>query len=356
MSKREEQIHFFIPNYKKFTTGGNLYHSIVYDILKKRGVNVFLFGNENDFDVIEKSKIKKMIYGLKQTLRIRPKSVIFLTNTAFLHFLLPLFTVSLLKRQKYIILIHHLLCDEKTKFLVSSLEKIFVKSIRYKLTVSESSMKSLLRHGMINNLIPIVNPGLKYTPNYAFKRSIMNPTPRLLFVGNIEKRKSLDTVIKALSRIKRFDFVFNVVGNLIDNDYYNYILRLIADRDLKSKVNFLGKLSNEKLIMHYQKSDLLVFPSLWEGYGMVITEAMANGLPVISSDIPTSLELIKDGTDGLLFKKEDDEDLYRVILKLFETPELFSKISENSIKRSFEFNTWEITSDKIIDFIKNTKS
>jgi len=332
-----------------------MYHSIVYDILNKRGEKVKVFGNEDDFESVEKSKVKKIIYGLKHTLKIPKGSVIFLTNTAFLHFLLPLYTVSFFKRHRYIILIHHLLCEEKAKFLVSFFESIFVKSVKNKLTVSETSTKSLFRNGMIKDLIPMVNPGLEYTPDHSYTREKIKPIPELLFVGNIEKRKSLNTVINALSEIKNFDFKFNVVGNPTESDYYNEVLKLIETGNLMNKVYFLGKLSSDELLEHYRKSDILLFPSLWEGYGMVIAEAMANGLPVISSNIPTSKELINDGTDGLLFKKGDHKDLARCIRKLYNNPELYSKISENSIKRAYEFNTWEITTDKIYEFIKNAK-
>lgn len=355
MNNKGRQIHFFIPYYPNFTTGGNMYHTFVYDILRNRGEKVFVFGNEVRFGLIEKSKTMKIIYGLKNAFRIPPKSIIFLTNTAFLHFLLPLLTVSLLKRQRYIILIHHLLCEEKPKFLVSFFEMIFIKFIKNKLTVSESSKKNLIKHGIIKNGIPIVNPGLEYTPDLSLKRSKMNAIPELFFVGNIEKRKSLETVIKALSRIKKVDFILNVAGNIINVDYYNNILELIDKEKLNGKVNFLGKLSSDKLLKHYRKSDLLIFPSLWEGYGMVIAEAMANGLPVIASDIPTSKELINNGVNGFLFKKEDYEDLSQIITKLFNNPVLYSKISENSIIRALEFNTWEITATQIIDFIKNLK-
>lgn len=354
MSKFENPIYFYIPYYPKFSTGGNLYHSIVYDILRKSGENVFVFGNEDNFESVEKSKIKKIIYGLKHSFKIPNHSIIFLTNTAFLHFLLPLFTVSLFKRHKYVILIHHLLCEEKAKFLVRFFESIFVKSIKKKLTVSKSSMESLLKHRMIKDFIPIVNPGLEYTPDHSYCRRKIKPVPELLFVGNIEKRKSLDSVFKALNGIKNFDFKFNVAGNLTDVDYYNEMVKLIEIGNLSKKVDFLGKLTAYELLEHYRKSDILLFPSLWEGYGMVIAEAMANGLPVISSDIPTSRELIDDGVNGLLFKKEDHQDLAKCIKKLYNDKELYSEISINSIKRALSFNTWETTSIKILEFIKNS--
>ena len=355
MSSKEKQIHFFIPYYPRFTTGGNMYHSIVYDIYRKKEENVFVFGNEDNFESVEKSKIKKIVYGLKHTFRIPSKSVIFLSNTAFLHFLLPLFTVNFFKRHKYVILIHHLLCEENPKFLVSFFESIFVKSIKNKLTVSETTTRSLFKNKLIKDSIPIVNPGLEYNPDYSYKRRKIKPIPELLFVGNIENRKSLDTVIKALFEIRSFDFIFNIAGNLTDVDYYNRILRLIDEKNLTSKVNFLGKLSSEELLLKYRTSDLLLFPSQWEGYGMVITESMANGLPAISSDIPTSRELINNGVDGILFKKGDHEDLARCIRKLYVNPELYSKISENSILRAFEFNTWANTADKIIEFMREVK-
>ncbi len=354
MINPKTQIHFLIPFYPRFTTGGNMYLAKIYEILKQKGENVMVLGADSNFVVAEKSKIKKIAYGFKQAFKIQSESVIVLTNTAFLHFLLPLLTLRIFKKHKYIIIIHHLLRYESPKKAVHFLESIFIRLIRSKITISRTSAESIKHHGLIKNDILIVTPGLDYIPKYGFQKTKISVKPTLLFVGNVEKRKSIATVIKALAEIKEFDFMFNIAGNIVEEDYYQEIKELIYSNNLEGKVKYIGKISTEKLLMHYQNSDIMIFPSLWEGYGMVIAEAMANGLPVISSDIPTSKELIDDGVDGLLFKKGDHQDLARCIKKLYNDKELYSEISINSIKRALSLNTWETASIKILEFIKNS--
>ena len=354
MIKSETQIHFFIPYYPRFTTGGNIYHSKIYEILKQKEENVKVFGDEPNFVIAEKSKIKKIIYGFKHTFKIPNKSVIVLTNTAFLHFLLPLFTVSFYKKHKYVIVIHHLLRFESPKKSVHFLESIFIRLIRNKITVSQTTAENIKQQGLTKNDVLIVTPGLEYIPSYDYKRTNMRQIPQILFVGNIEKRKSITTVINALSEIKEFNYIFNIAGNISEEEYYKEIMELVNNNNLNDKIKHIGKLSSDELLWHYQNSDIMIFPSMWEGYGMVIAEAMANGLPVISSDIPTSKELIDDGVDGLLFKKGNHQELTRCIKKLYNDNELYSRISENSIRRALSFNTWDTTTIKIHEFIKST--
>lgn len=350
-SAKHNEIYFFIPFYPKITTGGNKYHSIIFDYLKKENIRVKVFGSEENIEYIEKSKIKKIFYGIRKSFEIPGNSKIVLTNTAFLHFLIPLVTISRLKRHKYIIVIHHLLVDQDSKKFVKILEKIFVKLIKYKITVSDTTNKRLLELKYIKKSIPIIPPGLEFEPKLKYARENISPIHKLLFIGNIEKRKNLHILINSLKLLPGIKFNLTIIGKKIEEEYYEYIIAIINKMKLADKIDFKENLESSEIKSYYLNSDIMVFPSKWEGYGMVIAEAMAFGLPVIASNIPTSKELINDRINGILFEVGNEKELANSILELFNNNKLYNKISINSIQKVKSLKSWEETSSKFFDII-----
>ncbi len=87
-------------------------------------------------------------------------------------------------------------------------------------------------------------------------------------------------------------------------------------------MKFLGKVSQEDLLAGYDACDMVVLPSVNEGFGLVLSEAMCFGKPLIGSNIGGIPEQIVDGVNGYLFKPTDHEELSQYILSLIEHPEV----------------------------------
>ncbi len=346
--KKLNNIYFFIPFYPQITTGVNKYHSIVFNSLKRINQDVKVFGSDSNMVKIENSKILKIIYGIKYSLKLPGKSIIVLTNTSFLHFLIPVLMLNIFKRHKYFMVIHHLLRDQESKKFVKLFESIFIKLIKNKITVSKSTNDRLKFYKYIKKDIPILPPGLEFLPDIKYLRKRISGVVKLLFVGNIEKRKSLHTLINALKLLMTTEFELTIIGRISEQQYYESILTEIDRNHFKGKTIFKENISPEELRRIYINSDILIFPSEWEGYGMVITEAMSSGLPVIASRIPTSEELIFDKFNGLLFDVNNEKCLSDSILRLIFDKELYTLISKNSIEKSLTLKNWEKTS---IDFL-----
>jgi len=86
-------------------------------------------------------------------------------------------------------------------------------------------------------------------------------------------------------------------------------------------------------------ADLFVLSSLWEGFGNVIVEAMACGLPIIATDCPYGpSEIIEDGVSGLLVPPANSEVLAKAICQVLTNPSLRKKLTENGLRRAKDFD------------------
>lgn len=121
---------------------------------------------------------------------------------------------------------------------------------------------------------------------------------QLLFVGNDFYGKGLDLLITALSGLCEYDWSLKIIGENKDKQSF---LRLINHYGIVDRVDFLGILPNSEVITEIAKSDLVVLPSRWDGWGAVVNESLMNGVPVICSDMCGAAALIQNRYLGEVF-------------------------------------------------------
>ncbi|MEM2963175.1 MAG: glycosyltransferase family 4 protein [Candidatus Anstonellales archaeon] len=139
----------------------------------------------------------------------------------------------------------------------------------------------------------IFKPSTKSRILIRKKYSIPANIPILLFCGHEFKRKGLAQLITALAKVKR-DWRLIVIGG-DKKDYYENLAR---KHKILDKILFLGFVKS--LADVFNGSDVFVFPTTYEPYGMVITEALSSGLPVVTSKIAGAAELMTHGKEGFL--------------------------------------------------------
>jgi glycosyltransferase involved in cell wall biosynthesis len=153
---------------------------------------------------------------------------------------------------------------------------------------------------------------------------------QLLFVGRLRVEKGLLVLLKALDLLLRErsqgdgavpPLHLNIFGTG-DQVYVDELHAFLREKDLAQFVTFHGRISQDELIGYYDRSHLILVPSLWqEPFGLVIAEAMARGLPVIASQVGGPAEILTHGVDGLLVKPGDEGALAIAIRQLLENPE-----------------------------------
>jgi glycosyltransferase involved in cell wall biosynthesis len=147
--------------------------------------------------------------------------------------------------------------------------------------------------------------------------------PWLLFVGQLTQRKGYDLAVRALPTIAaHHPGASLLVVSGINQQQRDHLLTLARQAGVEQRIHLLGYLPDEALINLYRASDVLLFPTRYEGFGLPLLEAMAAECPVISSDIPVVREIVSHGENGLLVPYNDAAALARAVLLLLSQPAL----------------------------------
>ncbi|MEW5960323.1 MAG: glycosyltransferase [Chloroflexota bacterium] len=165
----------------------------------------------------------------------------------------------------------------------------------------------------------------------------------ILFVGRIQPLKGIDTLIRALALIKKQEpeLVKNVCVCIIggdpnqDSDYEKSELArlksLQAQLELGDLVAFSGARDQDSLIYYYSAAEMVVMPSHYESFGMVVLEAMACGAPVIASDVGGLSFNIEDGYNGYLVPGRNPQAMADKIILLLKYRVLRDQLAEQAL-------------------------
>ena len=234
----------------------------------------------------------------------------------------------------------------KKRVLTSSLIPSVARGARMILTPSESTRRDVVR-------LLRVDPGrvrvIPYAASPAFRPTVAPPetlealgvrAPYFLYVGTLEPRKNLARTLRAFASVA--DSLpgcrFVIVGQR--GWRYAEVLRVAEDPALRGRVDFLGYLPEERLPALYAHALALVYPSLYEGFGLPVVEAMACGTPVLTSR-SSSLAEIGEGA-ALLADPSDEKALADALQALGTDAALREKLRTLGLARARTFS-WERT-------------
>lgn len=164
----------------------------------------------------------------------------------------------------------------------------------------------------------------------------------LLYIGTIEFRKGLHLLIEAMTKAKHLrpdlPLRLTIVGKCLDDGYKQQLENRIATEALD--VTFSGYLSDEELRDIKKQADIFAFPSLLEGYGLVICEAMVEGMPVVCFDNSAMPYTVRDGENGRLIKNCDTDKYAEALVEISTDRELRNSLSKGALKTAETFMTF----------------
>lgn len=164
---------------------------------------------------------------------------------------------------------------------------------------------------------------------------------KVLFVGRLDRQKGLYEFLIALKNIAsalNYNVKFTIIGEPVRNDNPQ-LLRLLETTPKHIRIEHLGWIKNDDLDNHYQIADFIVVPSLWEGFGLIVAEALRNGKPVLASNVGSLPHMINDKT-GWLFDIKNPNSLENT-LKTVINEQLYKKISADDCVTHFFQNFHE---------------
>ena len=149
--------------------------------------------------------------------------------------------------------------------------------------------------------------------------------------------KGLDYLLKALSDLAEVysDISLSIIG---EQKKGGHTERLIKKLNLEKRVNFFSNLTQEDLRKTYCEAELAIIPSLYEGFGFAAIEAMACGVPLISSSGGALPEVIKD--TGIIIPPKNVEEIYNSIDFLFSSPHIAKDLAEKGLQRANSKFSW----------------
>jgi glycosyltransferase involved in cell wall biosynthesis len=161
----------------------------------------------------------------------------------------------------------------------------------------------------------------------------------ILFVGEINQRKGIVQILEAAKKLSSNDITFNLVGS--GKEYCNELYK-----PYEKYVNFRGRVSFKTLVNCFKEASIFVFPSMGEGFGLVILEAMSAGLPIICSKNCVGLDVVEEGHNGFVIDAGDTKALVDKIEWFQNHKQLIPQMSENARRTALKY-TWQGYEDGI---------
>ena len=174
---------------------------------------------------------------------------------------------------------------------------------------------------------------------------------RLLCVGAVLPHKGQDLLLDSLRGIASLPWRCTVVGPLDrDPPFVERLRRQVADSGLADRIRFTGPRAGGELPRHYREADVLVQPSRLESYGMVVTEALGVGLPVVAAavgGVPEALGSTADGPPGLLVPPDDADALGAALGSWLRDAGLRERLRRAARRRREALEGWEATARRV---------
>jgi glycosyltransferase involved in cell wall biosynthesis len=174
------------------------------------------------------------------------------------------------------------------------------------------------------NEYPGILPEIKVIP-YGFPkvnqkkqyRPLVNRKLKILFIGGLSQRKGLSYLFEAVEGLEN-KVELTIVG-------HKAVLNCNALNIALEQHHWIPSLSHDKVLDCMNEHDVFVFPSLFEGFGLVITEAMSQGVPVITTDRTAGPDLIEDGVDGWIVPASSSIAIKEILESILDKPELLEQ-------------------------------
>lgn len=211
-----------------------------------------------------------------------------------------------------------------TKFSVQNADQI--------ITISNFSKQDIINQYKVDkNKITVAYPGYDKS---IFRPGNKNRDNYIIYIGTIQPRKNLVRLIEAVSKIENLNLI--IAGK--QGWMYEETLKAPKGFGIEERVKFTGFLPDDELAKLLRGAQAFILPSLWEGFGITVVEAMACGTPVIVSNVSSLPEIV--GKAGLLVDPYSVDQIEQAIRTIVSDKKLHQKYTKLSLAQAEKFS-WE---------------
>ena len=237
-------------------------------------------------------------------------------------------------------------------------EKIVMTSSNFVTVSSQYEHVMISENYKINeNKIKKITPGLD---RKIFKPDINLPRENIfLSIGRIQEQKRQLETVQFLNSFKKVDsnFLCYFIGGPSGKSGDDYLAELkdsVKELDLESHVEFLGNLSQMEIKDLMNKSKLLIHTSQYETFGLVAIEANSMGVPILSINTGSLIEIIENNKNGYFAEGFADSNVNNFVKNLINDDDYLNMVMINCIQKSKKYN-WELTADSLFKTYQDVK-
>jgi glycosyltransferase involved in cell wall biosynthesis len=231
-----------------------------------------------------------------------------------------------------------------------------MKRVRKSVVLNESLKEKLVKKGIEEEKLEVILNGVNIEDFNVNKEEIERVRKKyglegiiVMFAGTVTPRKGVMQLIRAAEILNLGkDVLFLIAGNLnLDKEYAQKVMEYAKSKGVNAK--FTGFVPYEDLKALYSACDIFVLPSLEEGHGVVLTEAMASGKPLIGSNVGGIPMQIKDGWNGFSVEPGNEKALVEKIQYLVVNEEERARMGKNSKKLAKEEFDWSKIAERYLE-------
>ncbi len=252
-------------------------------------------------------------------------------------------------RLRLVALVHHPLAEETglapaaAERLADS-ERAALGAARRVVVTSAPTAAALARYGVEAARCVVIEPGTDPAPQ---ARGSGSADPLLLVVATLTPRKGHALLFEALAGLSDRAWRLDCVGSELRDPATAAALRAqIATSGLADRITLRGETGPDDLAAAYDGADLFVWPSLYEGYGMALAEALARGLPVVATRVGAAAALVGDDA-GLLVPPGDVAPLRAALVRWFDEPDLRLQYAAGAARARERLPRWDRACDEL---------
>ena len=347
-------LTLIVPGDPAQRTGGYLYDAKIVGELKSRGWSVEVIGLDGQFPIVD-SKARE---HMNHTLENLPDGARVLIDGLALGGL-PEVIKAHANRLDMTALVHHPLADEtglsqtlQTRLLTSEREAL--ATCRRVIVTSPFTARRLGELDLCRHDPVVIEPGvdpaeLAEAVAHRLQGRETDPTENLLCVASLTPRKGQDLLIEALADLMDRHWNCTLAGSeQRDPEFASHVKDLIREYGLEDRVELTGELDEHQLQLRYHRATLCVLPSHYEGYGMVVTEALARGLPLLATTGGALNDTVPEPA-ALKIPPGDIEALHAALLSWLDDPALRQRLTRQAVAARNQLSGWSATGKRFAD-------